>query len=95
MHVPSGKMTICGHLPLDVALLLISLMVFCRELGSSLDTNTGCVKAVNAAETSMKTLSETNCAGEKQASIVHCFIYKQFLKVLENDLIYLSNTKSL
>ena len=46
VHVPSGKMRICGQSKLDVALLIISFMVFWRESGSSLQTYTGCVKLI-------------------------------------------------
>lgn len=41
--VPSGKRRICGHLPPVAARRCISRTVFCRELGSSLETKTGCV----------------------------------------------------
>ena len=48
VHVPSGKMMICGHLPPFCARCRICLMVLSRELGSSRVTNTGCVYLINA-----------------------------------------------
>ena len=38
-NIPSGKMTICGHSPLALAYLLISLTALVREPCSSLSTN--------------------------------------------------------
>jgi hypothetical protein len=50
VHVPSGKMRIWGQSWSDVALLMISLMVFWRESGSSLQTYTGWVKLISSGK---------------------------------------------
>ena len=59
VHVPSGKMIICGQAPPDRARRVISLIVLTRESGSSRDTSTGCVKLVNA-ENAFQTFIKIN-----------------------------------
>ena len=59
VQVPSGNIMTCGHFPPDLARFSISLIVFKRELGSSLDTKTGCVNRDKAAKeiTKMKQIN--------------------------------------
>ena len=71
VQVPSGKMTICGQAPLVCARCLISLMVFCRELGSSRDTNTGCVKRVRAGDKRGANIRHGNRGTEITAILVY------------------------
>ena len=48
VQVPSANTSTCGQSPPEFARLVISFIVFWRELASSLDTRTGCVNFVNA-----------------------------------------------
>lgn len=48
MHVPSGKIIICGQLSRELARSITVLIVFWREFGSSLHTYIGCVKLINS-----------------------------------------------